>query len=127
MPPTVRNYRDLIVWQRAIELVANVYSLTQTFPADERFGLVAQMRRAAVSIPLNIAEGHGRATRGEYLNQLSVARGSLNELETLCEVCDCLAVVEPARLSATRGLVSEISRMTVRLQQALRRVRPHPG
>jgi four helix bundle protein len=79
----VKSYRDLIVWRKSLTLVCNVYRMTSQFPRDERFGLTAQLRRAAVSIPSNIAEGHGRASRGEYLNALSVAHGSANEVETL--------------------------------------------
>ena len=70
---TIRNYQDLIAWQKAMTLVVAVYQSGKRMPADERFGLVAQMRRAAVSIPSNIAEGQGRRTDGEYLNQLSIA------------------------------------------------------
>ena len=77
------SYRDLDVWKVSILLIAEAYRVTAKLPPDERFGLTAQIRRSAVSIACNIAEGYGRATRGEYLNQLSVARGSLNELETL--------------------------------------------
>ena len=63
----IRSYRDLVVWQKAVELVTEIYRLTQTFPKEEMFGLMSQMRRAAVSIPSNIAEGHGRLSRKEYI------------------------------------------------------------
>lgn len=79
---TKRSHHDLRVWQCAIELVDEVYRLTSTFPAEEKFGLTLQMRRAAVSVPSNIAEGAARATQKEYLHFLHVARGSLSELET---------------------------------------------
>lgn len=78
----VKSYRDLIVWQRAMELCAATHRATATFPKDERFGLVSQMRRAATSIPSNIAEGHGRLSTNEYRQFLGIARGSLKELET---------------------------------------------
>lgn len=78
----IRSYRDLRVWQRGMELAEGVYLLTKDFPADERFGLTSQARRAAASIPANIAEGHGRATGGAYANFLRIAHGSLNELKT---------------------------------------------
>jgi four helix bundle protein len=78
----IRNCRDLLAWQKAMALVEGVYRITSELPTDERFGLMVQMRRAAVSIPSNIAEGEGRRTNGEYLNQLSVAHGSIRELET---------------------------------------------
>lgn|SRR3990167_7014006 len=76
------NYRELLVWQKAFALVKDVYLLTSKFPADERFGLVSQMRRAAVSIPSNIAEGRSRHTTGEFIQFVSHAEGSAAELET---------------------------------------------
>ena len=78
----VKCYRDLIAWQKAMLLVAEVYRLTAGFPREEVYGLKSQLRRASVSVPSNIAEGHGRATRGEYVQFLCHARGSLCELET---------------------------------------------
>ncbi len=77
-----RYYKDLIVWQKAITLVTDVYRATQQFPKEELFGLVSQMRRAAVSIPSNVAEGQARLTQGEFRQFLGHARGSLAELET---------------------------------------------
>ena len=82
MEHTVKSYRDLVAWQRARELVRETYLLTAAFPVGERFGLVSQMNRAAVSIPSNIAEGYGRATTQDYLHFLRIARGSAYELET---------------------------------------------
>ena len=76
------DYRDLIAWQRAMDLAEAVYQASSALPESERFGLTRQMRRAVVSVPANIAEGQGRRTDGEFLNQLSVAHGSLRELET---------------------------------------------
>jgi four helix bundle protein len=78
----IRSYKDLIVWQRAFGLGKNVYLLTSAFPPEEKFGLTAQLRRAAVSIASNIAEGYGRGGRSEYLRFLRIARGSLFEVET---------------------------------------------
>lgn len=77
----IRSYRDLIVWQKAVDLAVDVYSLTRTFPRSEIYGLSSQVQRAAVSIASNIAEGHGRTTAA-YLNHLSVSGGSLRETET---------------------------------------------
>ncbi len=77
------NYRQLKVWQKAHKLVLEIYKVTNDFPANERFGMVSQLRRAAVSIPTNIAEGQGRIYKKEYLRFLSIARGSANELEYL--------------------------------------------
>ncbi len=78
----VEGYRDLIVWQKSITLVKQIYQLTQNFPDDEKFGLISQMRRAAISIPSNIAEGQARRTTGDYVRFVSIAEGSLAELDT---------------------------------------------
>jgi len=77
-----RSYKDLIVWQKAIELAKRIYHLTKTFPSEEKFGLVAQMRRAAVSVPSNIAEGQARHTTREFIHFISHAEGSVAELDT---------------------------------------------
>ncbi len=78
----IRDYRDLTVWKEAMEIAEHVYALTRSFPREEAFGLTAQMRRAAVSIPSNIAEGFGRAQRKSFIQFLRIAQGSLKELET---------------------------------------------
>ena len=78
----IKTYRGLEVWKMAIEMVESIYLLTKLFPEDEKFGLTSQLRRAAVSIPANIAEGYGRIHKGDYVHHLSIARGSLMELET---------------------------------------------
>ena len=77
-----RDYRDLTVWQKAIDLVTEVYRVTRSFPKEEMFGLTSQLRRAAVSVPSNIAEGQGRLRRGEFRQFLGMAKGSLAELDT---------------------------------------------
>jgi four helix bundle protein len=82
----IKSHKDLIIWQRSMDLVESVYRITENFPARENFGLVSQMRRAAVSIPSNIAEGYGRQSTGNYSQFLSIARGSLLELETQIEI-----------------------------------------
>ena len=76
------NYKNLIVWQKGITLVKEVYKLTANFPSEEKFGLVSQMRRAVVSIPSNLAEGQARRTTGDYVKFVSISEGSLAELET---------------------------------------------
>lgn len=76
----INDYKDLLVWQKGIALAKEIYMLTRRFPSDEKFGLIAQMRRAAVSVPSNIAEGQARNTRGEFLQFLGHAEGSLAEL-----------------------------------------------
>ena len=78
----IKSYRDLLVWQQAMELVTNVYTLTRKWPKDEIYGLTSQTRRAATSVPANIAEGYGRENRGSYQQFLRIAQGSLKEMET---------------------------------------------
>ena len=90
MSNAISSYRDLIVWQRAIDLVTEVYKVTDTFPMAERYGLVSQMRRCAVSIPSNIAEGRRRGTRKDFRQFLLIAYGSGAELETQLEIAQRL-------------------------------------
>src|SRR5688500_1847747 len=94
----VESYRDLRLWQAAMDLGVESYRVGELMPSRERFGLVAQIRRAAVSIPANIAEGHGRLRRGEYLHHLSIARGALKELETLLALAERLGYLSDADL-----------------------------
>src|SRR5918999_1795241 len=82
----MKGFRELRVWQAAMDLVDEIYRATESFPKHELFGLAGQMQRAAVSVVANIAEGHGRSHLGEYLHHLSIARGSLCELDALIEV-----------------------------------------
>jgi four helix bundle protein len=116
----VKSYKDLIVWKKSVTLVCDIYRMTSQFPRDERFGLTAQLRRAAVSIPSNIAEGHGRATRGEYLNALSVARGSAHEVETLILISQRLDFGQQASAGELIAEIDEIIRMLSRLHSRLR-------
>jgi four helix bundle protein len=78
----LKTYRELIVWQKAMSLVESIYLMTAEFPNTEKYGLACQLKRAAVSVPSNIAEGYGRTHRGDYLHHLSIAKGSLFEVET---------------------------------------------
>jgi four helix bundle protein len=78
----VKSYRDLVVWQKAMDLAVAIHPVALSFPKAEMFGLSSQLNRAAVSIPSNIAEGHGRRTTGDFIHFLSISRGSLNEVET---------------------------------------------
>jgi len=122
----VTCYRDLIVWQRAIELTDLVHKTTRAFPRDERFELTNQIGRAATSIPSNIAEGHGRTHLREYLNHLSIARGSLMELETQLTIAarrQYLTIENQQRLFDLSG---EVGRLLAGLVRALRRRLPAP-
>ena len=116
----VRKHRDLLVWQKGIELAVASYALTRRFPAEERFGVISQIRRAAVSVPLNIAEGHGRLTPGEFLNQLSSSRGSLNELDTLFVLVRRLGYAPDAAIMELESLLDEESRMLFAFMRQLR-------
>jgi four helix bundle protein len=80
--PEIRSYRDLLLWEQAMDLAGNVYRLTRSWPKDELYGLTSQSRRAAASVPANIAEGYGRENRGSYVQFLKIAQGSVKELET---------------------------------------------
>ena len=116
-----RNYTDLIAWQKAMDLVEATYRATATLPSDEKNGLSAQMRRAAVSIPSNIAEGQGRRTDGEFLNQLSVAHGSVRELETHVMLARRLEFFETAVVNELLQQLSEVGRLVTGLRQSLDR------
>jgi len=117
----VRSYRDLIVWQRAIELVRETYRLTGRLPTPEIYGLTAQMRRSAVSIAANIAEGHARGATRDYIRFLSIANGSLRELETYWEVTADLKFVGQEELAHSIGLGVEVGKMLTRLRASLGR------
>ena len=104
-----RNFRDLVVWQRAIDLVAEVYVATREFPKHEIYGLTSQVRRAAVSIPSNIAEGQGRLTRGEFRQFLGHAKGSLAELETQLVIAHRLGYLED--MAPLQERLNEVGRL----------------
>jgi four helix bundle protein len=93
----VRSYRDLLVWQRAMDLAVATYELSRAYPRDELFGLTSQSRRAATSIVANIAEGYGRSTKPAYLNFMRIAQGSLKELETHLILAERIGVPPPAQ------------------------------
>jgi four helix bundle protein len=92
-----RSYEDLVVWQKSVELVSEIYKATSTFPREEMFGLTSQLRRSAVSVPSNIAEGQGRATKGEFIQFLATARGSLFELKTQVHIAGALGFLTTER------------------------------
>ena len=116
----IQSYRDLFVWQKTFDLAFDVYQLTRTFPRDERFGMTAQVRRAAMSISNNIAEGHGRATRGEFLNSLSIARGSANETENCLLLSQRLEFASVMSVQPMLTDINQILRMLAKLRSRLR-------
>ena len=107
----ILSYKDLLVWQKSMAVVEAVYNLTQQLPPSEQWGLVSQMRRSAVSIPSNIAEGYGRQATGEYHHHLSMSRGSLLELETQLLLCERLGYLKESRVRAVFGDTQQISKM----------------
>jgi len=109
-----RSYRDLLVWQKGIELVKEIYVLTRGFPDQERYGLISQMRRAAVSVPSNIAEGQARHTTREFIQFISHAEGSLAELDTQVRVS--------IELGFCKGAMSERTASVLQLAEELRRM-----
>ena len=116
----IRSYRDLQVWQKAMDLVVASYQLTRRLPRNESFGLVTQIQRAAVSIPANIAEGQGRRHLGDYLHHLSVANGSLMELETHLLLTTRLSYLARGEVEPVLKLAEEVGRMLGGLTQKLR-------
>ena len=113
------KYSELVVWQKAMDLVTAIYKITSSFPADERFGLTSQVRRAAVSIPSNIAEGQGRKSTGAYINHLSIAYGSLMELETQIQIALRLNFVGAEETSILLIQTNEIGKMLSGLKNSL--------
>ncbi|MBR1647009.1 MAG: four helix bundle protein [Selenomonadaceae bacterium] len=105
------HYKDLKSWQKAMDLTAEVYRLTKKLPKDELYGLTNQLRRAAVSIPSNIAEGNARFSTKEYLRFLSIARGSVAEVETQLLICVRLEYLTQKDVEAALSLQNEVERM----------------
>jgi four helix bundle protein len=117
----IESYQDLIVWQKAMDLAEQCYLATRPFPKEELFGMTSQIRRAATSIPANIAEGWGRGTTGEYLQFLRVAQGSTKELETHLLLCHRVGLLTADQARPLLSLLAEVSRMTISLIGSLRR------
>lgn len=122
----VRSYRDLLVWQDSMELVVKIYRATSKFPKEERYSLIDQLRRAAISVPSNIAEGNGRSRTGDYLRHLSVAVGSLHELETQVQIATRLEYISEDVQDDLLNAAAAIGRMLSGLIRALRRRLPPP-
>lgn len=106
-----RSFRELVVWQRAIELTTLLYKTTQQFPREEIYGLTSQLRRAGVSVASNIEEGYGRGTRGEYRSFLGIARGSTLEIQTQLVIARGLGYEDPRQIDQAEELAEETSRM----------------
>lgn len=117
----IRSYRDLIVWQRAMDLTTESYRIAKLLPKVEEYGLGSQIRRSGVSIPANIAEGHGRDHTGQYLQHLSFAKGSLMELETHLFLASRLGFVQETDTQLAFSLAAETSRMLSGLIAKLRK------
>jgi four helix bundle protein len=115
------GFRDLPVWQRAVDLAEQVYLLSTRFPSDERFGITSQMRRASVSVSSNIAEGSGRGTTPDLRNFLSYSRGSTKETESLVLVSTRLGFASEVDAARVLSLTDEVSRMLYGFRESLRR------
>jgi four helix bundle protein len=115
----IASYKDLLVWQRSMDLVETVYRLTKNFPPAEQWGLISQMRRAAISVPSNIAEGYGRQATGEYRHHVSIGRGSLLELETQVLLATRLKYLQAFDAESVLKEIDEISRMLATLVSKL--------
>lgn len=107
----MKSYRDLIVWDKSMRLVTLIYSTTKQFPEDERFGLTSQIKRSAISIPSNIAEGYGRNYRKDYSRFLQISRGSLYECQTQIEIAINLNFVTDCDVKEMRILSVEVEKM----------------
>jgi four helix bundle protein len=117
----IASYKDLKVWQMSMVLVEDVYQLTKQFPTSERFGLARELQRSAISIPSNIAEGHGRSRTGDYLRFVSIARGSLAETETQLCLAEQLGFAEASAVKSLAVKADAIGRMLRALERSLYR------
>lgn len=126
MSEPIRSYRDLIVWQLAVRLGLDLYRVTSFFPDSERFGLINQIRRAAVSVASNIAEGYGRGTRQEYVRYLRMSRGSLYEIETQLAFAVELGFVEQHTFKQMEEKLAECGRVLAGLLRSLDQGEPEP-
>ncbi len=117
----IESHRDLVVWQKSMDLAVDAYRLTASFPIEERYGLTSQIRRSSASIPANIAEGYGRESAGAYAQQLKVAQGSLKEFETHVELAHRVGLLERSALGDTLRACEEIGKMLRSLIRAVER------
>ncbi len=120
MGMAVRSYQDLEVWQKAMDLAQMIYDVTKKFPREEAYGLTSQIRRAAVSVPSNIAEGQGRSSTKDFLRHLSIAYGSLCEVETQLLLSERLGYVDSTHTHQTTALCQTVGRLLNGLMRSLR-------
>jgi four helix bundle protein len=120
LSPMVQSFRDLIVWQRSIQLTVKIYRLTQNFPREEIYGLTSQIRRSAVSVPSNIAEGQGRLSTGEFRQFLGMARGSNSELLTQLEIARALGIGDSKLIDEAESLSHEVGKMLFATLESLK-------
>lgn len=114
-----RGYRDLLVWQKSMQLAVEVYRLTSKFPKEEVFGLTSQVRRSAISVPSNIAEGHGRLSKKEFRQFLGVAKGSIYELQTQLELAEKLQMASPGSIQDSIQISQEVGKMIFSLLSSM--------
>jgi four helix bundle protein len=122
----LKNYRELKVWQRSYQLCLEIYRITKGFPKEETYSLTSQIRRAAVSVPCNIAEGYGRKTTPEYIRSLYIAYGSNCELETQILLSGDLGYIEAGKLKKLQNEIGEVERMLKALIKSLENKRLTP-
>jgi four helix bundle protein len=120
----IESHRDLLVWQKAMDLAVEIYRLASKFPASETYRLVSQITRAVASVPANIAEGHARSTRRDYANFLAIAKGSLMETETFLMLAVRLQHLGEVEAAKGLNLITEISKMLTSLRRRLREEEP---
>ena len=115
-----QSFRELLVWQRSMQLTVAIYRLTRDFPREEVYGLTSQIRRSAVSVPSNIAEGQGRLSKGEFRQILSIARGSNFELQTQLEIARSLQFGNPELINEAESLSHEVGKMIYALLESIK-------
>lgn len=117
MDQIIRTHEDLVVWKKSMDLVVEIYNLTKYFPEEEKFGLVSQMRRCAISIPSNIAEGRRRGSKNDFVRFLFIAFGSAAELETQLEISFRLNYVSNSKIIKVKELLTEVLKMLNKMTQ----------
>jgi len=119
MQDKINDYRDLVIWQKGLELSLNLYKVTKSFPQEERYGLISQIRKAAVSVPSNIAEGQARYSKKEFVRFLYFAKGSLAELDTQCIMAKELEYITENTYKGLSSKIDELQRMIFSLIRKL--------